>query len=335
MKHLLQTLIVIVIGLMACRTMNAQSLNNLLYVADSVKSQYGETDDRYIKALSDVLSFCSAHKDYQNIIAYAPGLLDIYDRTGQSVSSDYLESLYTLIWAYHNTNNYLNEYSLYGKCEELADRLNLKLSDSYWEYLLLKSETLAFLYKEDEYEQTIPELKALTDTLYGENSRQALMYNTQVANHYASSNRVGAAQYSIERCYTILSSGERLFEDAKDSLMMMSILHNLEGMVYTASDTRRAEEKLLKSIEEHRTVGTSDHAPWVNLGYLYFYQKRDFKQAEECFEQAKESLEKAGDNYSVSYLTLLQNLGMCYLELGKDNMGIAIFDLASTAVLNN
>ena len=335
MKPLLQTLIVIVIGLMACRTMNAQSLNNLLYVADSVKLQYGETDDRYIKALSDVLSFCSAHKDYQNIIAYAPGLLDIYDRTGQSVSSDYLESLYTLIWAYHNTNNYLNEYSLYGKCEELADRLNLKLSDSYWEYLLLKSETLAFLYKEDEYGQTIPELKALTDTLYGENSKQALLYNTQVANQYAFRGRGEAAQYGIERCYAILSSGERLFEDAKDSLMMMSILHNLEGMVYTASDTRRAEEKLLKSIEEHHIVGTSDYAPWSNLGYLYLYQKRDFKRAVECFEQARESLEKTGDNYSVNYLTVLQNLGSCYQELGKDNLAIAVFDLASTAVLNN
>jgi tetratricopeptide (TPR) repeat protein len=72
--------------------------------------------------------------------------------------------------------------------------------------------------------------------------------------------------------------------------------------------------------------------PLNNLGLLYYSTERNFKKAVEYFIQAKDALEKYGDNYSINYITILNNIGLCYQSLGLSSYAISIFDLAEQTV---
>lgn len=290
-----------------------------------------QSDSLYIRVQKDLIMYCLAFEDYQGIVYYAPKLLKIYEETGQTYSADYVELILDLILGYHNTNNYLEEYSLYEIYDKLAD----KSSEDYWSYLSLKAETLTYLNKFEEYDQVIHEWRILTEKLYGGNSREALVYNFQITQQYETLDQEEKAKNGINKCYAILNSKECFFYDKKDSLVFMASLHDLEGMVYTESDTQRAETKFLEAIEENKIVGGDESAPLLNIGYLYSQQRRDFKQALVYFEQAKKSLERRGDNFSVKYLTVLNNMAMCYQNLGMSSLAIAVFELASQTVLAN
>ena len=294
-----------------------------------------ETDSLYLKEYQNIVSLGRAFKKYPDVILYGSKLSDIYKARGEEGTELYLSLLDDLIVSYHNTNDYLSEYSLYDQYESLAKRLKRDKADNYWSYLSLKCETLTFLYKSAEHKAAVQNWGALTEELYGKNSRQALMYTFQVANQHESIDEHIEALAGIDHCLSIINSGECSFEGKADSLLFMSAIHNLEGMTYTSSDTQRAEKALLSAIEENRIIGRKDYAPTANLGFLYYQQKRDLQRAGAYFEQARQILESIGDNYSIQYLSVLNNLGLCYQELGLNSYAIAILDLANQAVLTN
>ena len=294
-----------------------------------------ETDSLYLKEYQNIVSLGIAFKKYPDVILYGSKLSDIYKARGEEGTESYLSLLDDMILAYHNTNNYLSEYSLYDQYESLAKRLERDKTDNYWSYLSQKCETLTFLCKSAEHKTTVQNWGALTDELYGKNSRQALMYTLQVANQNESIDEHSEALAGIDHCLSIINSGECPFEGKADSLHFMSVIHNLEGMAYTSSDTQRAEKALLSAIEENRIIGRNDYAPTLNLGLLYYQQKRDLQRAAAYFEQARQTLESIGDNYSIQYITVLNDLGVCYQDLGLNSYAITIFDLASQTVLAN
>ena len=293
------------------------------------------SDSLYVKEYENLVSLGIAFKRYPEVILHGTKLSEIYQAKGEENTDAYLALLNDLVLAYHNTNNYLSEYSLYGQYENLARSLNLTKTEDYWSYLSLKCETLTFLYKLDEHEKALQEWSNLTTTLYGENSRQALMFAFQVASQYESVDQHDKAKTGIEDCLRIIDSGGCSFEGQADSLLFTAAIHNLEGMAYTPTDTERAEKALLSAIEDNQIIGRNDYAPQLNLGLLYYQQKRDFKRADAYFEQAKQALEDNGDNYSIQYITVLNDLGLCYNDLGMSSLAIAIFDLASQTVLAN
>lgn len=293
------------------------------------------SDSLYVKESENLIAFAMVFNKYPEVILYGQQLIDIYRQRGEEKTESYLSLLDDLILAYHNTNNYLSAYSLYDQYENLARSLNLNNTEDYWSYLGLKCESLTYLYKIAEYEKAVQDWGNLTEVLYGKNSRQALMYTCQVANQYESIDQHTEAIVGIEDCIRIINSGECVFESTADSLLFAAVIHNLEGMAYTTTDTQRAEKALLTAIEENRLIGRKDYAPIINLGLLYYQQNRDIKQAVACFEQAKQTLESIGDNYSIQYISVLNNLGLCYHDLGTDSFAMAIFDLASQTVLAN
>lgn len=293
------------------------------------------TDSLYVEEYENILSLCIAHNRYRKTISYGIKLSGIYKARGEENTSSYLSLLDNLILAYHNTNDYAGAYSLYDRFETLVKKFNLDKTDDFWLYSCLKAEALTYLYKLSEYAKVIEDWGKLTAELYGRNSVQDLIYTYQVANQQAAQDRQEEAGKGVEKCYRIIGSGECVFESKADSIVIMASIHNLEGMVYTASDTRRAESALLSAIEENRMVGRADCTPILNLGLLYYKQKRDLAQAKEYFEKARQMLESTGDNYSIQYITVLNNLGTCYQDLGEDSYAIAIFDLAGRTVLSN
>lgn len=293
------------------------------------------SDSLYVKEYENLVGLGIAFKRYPQVLLYGPKLSEIYRARGEDKTEMYLFHMDDMILAYHNTNNYLSEYSLYDQYESLARSLNLTKTEDYWSYLYLKCETLTYLYKLAEHEKAVQEWGNLTTVLYGNNSRQALMYRYQVANQHESIDQHDKAIEGIEECIKIMNSGECVFEGKADSLLFTAGIHNLEGMAYTATDPQRAENALLSAIEENRLIGRNDYAPNLNLGLLYYQQNRDFKRAGAYFEQAKQALESNGDNYSIQYITVLNDLGLCYNDLGLNSYAMAIFDLASQTVLAN
>ena len=293
------------------------------------------SDSLYVKEYENLVGLGIAFKRYPEVLLYGSKLSEIYQTRGEDKTEAYLSHLDNLILAYHNTNNYLSEYSLYDQYENLARSLNLTQTEDYWSYLSLKCEALTYLYKIPEHEKAVQDWGNLTEVLYGKNSRQALMYTYQVANQHESIDQHNEAIAGIDDCIKIINSGECVFESKADSLLFTAGIHNLEGMAYTANDTQRAENALLSAIEENRLIGRNDYAPILNLGLLYYQQNRDFKRAGTYFEQAKQVLESNGDNYSIQYITVLNDLGLCYNDLGLNSYAMAIFDLASQTVLTN
>lgn len=294
-----------------------------------------QTDSLYRNTQKELVEFCSAFKDYRGVIEYSIQALNTLEDAELTDTPVYLGLLDDLILALHNTGNYLEAYSLYDKYESLSSQLGLTESEQYWSYLGLKAEALTFLYKSEEHAKTVHDLRVLTPKLYGPNSQQALIFTYQVANQHESLEQHDQAKERLEDCYAIINSGNCAFGDEADSLLIMAALHNLEGLVYIHTDPEKAEEPLLKSIEESRLIGKRDFTAYSNLGLLYYQYKRDFKKAGMYFEQAKDGLEKSGDNYSIQYINVLNNLGLCYQELGVNSLAIAIFDLASQSILAN
>lgn len=294
-----------------------------------------QNDSLYVSTQKDLVGFCGAFQDFRGLIESSLKFLNTLETAGLTDTPDYFEILDELILAYHNTGNYLEAYSLYDKYESLASRLGLTESEQYWSYLGLKAEALTFLCRTDEHEKTVQDLRVLTPKLYGPNSNQALLFAYQVANQHESLEQHVEAKAGLDECYRILQSGDCTFDDRVDSLSIMAALHNLEGLVYIHTDPEKAEEPLLASIEEDRLIGRRDHTPISNLGLLNYQFKRDFKKAGMYFEQAKEILEESGDNYSIQYINILNNLALCYQELGMNSVAITVFDLASQTVMAN
>jgi hypothetical protein len=333
------------IALFVSVLLNAQSFDDLLKNSEEVLDQIEKlnatkgtdcvTDSLYVKEYENIVGIGIAFQRYQEVILYGSRLLDIYKARGEEDTGSYLALLDYMILAYHNTNNYLEEYSLFAKYESLAKKLNIDRTEDYWSYLSLKSEALLYLYKISEFDGTVRKWGNLTTELYGQNSRQALLYEYLIANQYKSLDLYDEAKAGVDKCIAIIDSRECVFCGKSDSLLFMAAVHNLEGRVYMSSDPQRAEKSLLSAIGENSLIGRNDYAPVLNLGLLYYQQNRDFKRAVTCFEQALQALESAGDNYSIQYITVLNNLGLCYHDLGMDSYAISIFDLASQTVLAN
>lgn len=287
-----------------------------------------ETDSLYVAEYESLVRLCGAFEKYAEEIPYCKRLSEIYNIRGEQNTASYLELLDDLILSYHNTGDYISAYSLYPEYEKLTKELKLTESEKYYNYLGLKAEALTFLYRQDEYEQVIAQRKELTSKLYGVNSSQNIMQEFMIANQLMSLDKRSEAAIHLKTCYDIIESGKFTFEDDGRRLIIMSSLHNLEGQIYTHTDPERAEAALKKAVDETRSYDLSPSAPLVNLGILHYSIYRNPKTAVDYFIQAKEELEKIGDNTSINYITVLNDIGSCYQSLGMSSMAISIFDLA-------
>lgn len=110
-----------------------------------------ETDSLYLKEYQNIVSLCIDFEKYPKVILYGSKLSDIYKARNEEYTDSYLSLLDDMILAYHNTHNYLNEYSLYDQYERLSETLNVTKTEDYWSYLGLKCETLTALYKSVEF----------------------------------------------------------------------------------------------------------------------------------------------------------------------------------------
>lgn len=286
-----------------------------------------ETDSLYVAEYESLVSFCGAFEKDAEKIPYCKRLSEIYHLRGEQNTESYLDLLGDLILSYHNTGDFISAYSLCPEYEILAKELNLTESEKYYNYLGLKAEALTFLYRQDEYEQVLEQRKTLTSKLFGENSSQNIMQEFMIANQLMSLDKRSEAAIHLQNCFDIIESGSFAFEDDGQRYIIMASLHNLEGQIYTPTDPGRAETALIKAVEESRSYNLSTYAPLVNLGLLQYSIYRNPKTAVDYFIQAKDELEKIGDKTSINYITVLNDIGLCYQSLGMSSLAISIFDL--------
>lgn len=315
-----------------------ENIHNILTVIETKDKISGvdfQTDTTYLNYKKEIVSYCVAFQDWHGVVKEGSSLVNIYRQNGMVDNMTYLELLDDLITGYHITGDYLTESSLFTEYETLSEFLGQKESEEYCRYLGLKAEALTFLYRLDEYNLAIEEQTKLKHKLYGELSLQSAHQEVLIANHYVSMDKHNEAYQHILKCYEILESENCKFDDPKDSLIVTSNMHNLEGQIWVTSNPKGAEQALLQAVEEYNLTGQIAFPPLNNLGLLYYSTERNFKKAVEYFIQAKDALEKYGDNYSINYITTLNNIGLCYQNLGLSSYAISIFDLAEQTVEQN
>lgn len=304
-------------------------------LTDVMRVLSGGQSDNFISYKKDIISFCISVKDWSGVIEEGVELARIYRDRDMAGTATYLELAENLITSYHNTHDYITEASLFAEYEALSDALGLKESENYCTYLGLKAEAMTILFRNDEYEDAIKEQTRLTHKLWGEFSWQSAIQEVIIANHHVSMDESSVAYEHVKRCYEILDSEECRFNDSLDSLRITSQIHNLEGLIFSNTDPQAAEEALLKAIEEYTATGLNMYAPLNNLGLLYHNVQLDYPKAVEYFIMAKEVLEKEGYNSSIEYISTLNNIGLCYQNLGMSSYSISIYDLAEDIVLKN
>ena len=302
---------------------------------DEVAGENFVSDSLYVKEYEQLITLCGAFSRYPELISHGLALGNLYYQRGEQRTESYLSLLDNMILAYHNTGDYSTESSLFAEYEDLSELLNKKGTDDYYNYLGLKAEALTFLYRLDEYNEVIEEIKDLTLRLYGHHSKQNLMQEFLVANQLMSLDNHSAAADHIQRCYDVLGSGLLSFDSQEDSLIILSNIHNLEGRIYMSSDPDKAEAVLKMAVDEMHAFGEVAFAPLDNLGLLFYTVKRDPRRALDYFTKAKEELDEKGDQTSINYVTILINIATCYQDLGLSGVAIAIYDTVQQAVLEN
>lgn len=292
-------------------------------------------DTLYINAQKSLWMSCGAFEDYSGYIECIPKLLDTFEKAGMDETYDYWDALGDLILAYHNMGRYSEEYSLFDKYESLSARLGQKNSEEYWEFLGLKAEVFTLFHKEhkeEEYSQVIEELTSLTEVIYGKNSFQEAVVAYRVAKQKESLDKNAEAEEWVKKCYSILNSSECRNIGNADSLAMIAGLNNLEGMIYTPSNPDLAEEKLLLSLNEFKKIGIKTELPLINLGLLYLQQRHDYRKSYDYFDKGRLALEAQGDNYSLQYIIVMNNIGLSLLYLGENSLAMNIINHISETV---
>lgn len=289
-------------------------------------------DEQYLKELDYLCSAYSLAHRYQDELAQLRTLLHIYEIRGETRGEVYLNYLDRLVLFYHINGDYVAEYQLFDKYDEIAKELERNETEEYCRYLSNKVIALTFLYKEDEYKEAQAQWQELTEKLYGPNSIQRLNVEADLVRHYISIGQYDDAQIHLDNCYKHLDSKQIVFSEKRDSLSVLGELSFNEGQILALSNPLRAENKFLKASEIYSQLDVPLFEPLNELGLLYYSSIRDSKKALVYFNRAKEELSQGGHINSIQYITILSNIAVCNQDLGISSEAIAAFDEAEAAV---
>lgn len=162
-----------------------------------------------------------------------------------------------------------------------------------------------------------------------ESLHKALMQHLKEADDCIMSQDYKEAANQVSLCHDMLNSGVSIFNDLPDSLCTIARIHRVEGDILDAENNPSAEGKYKSAINEYRKAGYREATVYTNLGAFYLNKSRDYNKALECLETAKDILTSNGDDKSMNYLTVINNLGVCYSELGKHSLAIEYLDYAA------
>ena len=289
-------------------------------------------DEQYLKELDYLYNAYSLAHRYQDELSQLRTLLNIYEIRGETRGEVYLKYLDELVLFYHINGDYIAEYQLFAKYDEITKELGRNETEEYCRYLSNKVIALTFLYKEEEYEEAHAQWRELTEKLYGPNSIQRLNVEADLVRHYISMGQYDDAQIQLDNCYKHLDSKQIIFSEKRDSLSILGELSYNEGQILALSNPLRAENKLLEASEIYSQLEVPLFEPLNELGLLYYSSIRDSQKALVYFNRAKEELSRAGQNNSIQYITILSNIAVCYQDLGMSSDAIAVFDEAEETV---
>lgn len=290
------------------------------------------TDSLYISAVESLGMLYGSIQNYSGVIETASELKDICIDAQMTETDVYIHILEDLILAYYHTGDYDDFLTVGNEYESLLKKYDATETEGYCSYLGLKVEILTFLNKETEYQKVYKELAALTEKLYDKNSYKNLILIYQKANKEAIVDNYSAAKNTLAGCYDILNSGVDIFENKSDSLIIMAHIHQMEANILSSENNPETENRFKLAIREFEESGVDNAAVYTNLGVYYYTNKKLINKALECFGKSREILENKGDTVSVNYFTVLNNIGLCYKDLGKYNKAINAFNYTAYSV---
>lgn len=289
-------------------------------------------DEQYLKELDYLCSAYSLAHRYQDELAQLRTLLHIYEIRGETRGEVYLNYLDRLVLFYHINGDYVAEYQLFDKYDEIAKELERNETEEYCRYLSNKVIALTFLYKEDEYKEAQKQWRELTERFYGANSIQRLTVEVDLVRHLISIGQFDDAQIHVDNCYKYLDSGQIVFSEKTDSLSILGDLLYNEGQILTLNAPLRAENKFLEAAEIYSQLEIPLFEPLNELGLLYYSSLRDSRKALVYFNRAKEELDRGEQINSIQYITILSNIAVCNQDLGISSEAIAAFDEAEETI---
>lgn len=289
-------------------------------------------DEQYLKELDYLCSAYSLAHRYQDELTQLRTLLGIYEKRGEIRSEKYLDYLNKIILFYHIKGDYVAEYQLFDKYDDISKELGRNETEEYCRYLSNKVIALTFLYKEDEYKDAQAQWRELTEKLYGPNSIQRLNVEADLVRHLISIGQYDDAQKHLDICYKRLDSGHIVFSDNTERLSILGELSFNEGQILAMRAPLLAEKKLLEAADVYSRLEIPLYEPLNELGLLYYSSIRDSRKALVYFNRAKEELSRAGQNNSIQYITILSNIAACNQDLGMSSDAIAAFDEAEETV---
>ena len=136
----------------------------------------------------------------------------------------------------------------------------------------------------------------------------------------------------IHEIYDLQRKHPECGEQLKDSIIRMANLHMSEGICLIDKRDRLAKDKLELSIRELESINDSNKSVYLHLGNYYYAIEQDYEQAKNAYVIYFNYLRSIGDTLSYNYFSTLNNVGLCWLNLGDMYRAIVLLEKTATEI---
>ena len=262
-----------------------------------------------------LLSFCSFAQVGENDIKFLKDKILQYEKSGDSLSVDYMISIDDFGEYYFNNNDYSKAEKLFIKSLELKKRI---LGQKHIEYAY-SLHNLGSLYGQkgryEEAEALILEALQIRSNILGKKNKLYLYSLENLAKIYAIQGKYSQAEPLFLEVIELKKSTFGLKSlEYMNSLKSVAFFYQSQGNFY------QAEPLYLKLIDLKKEIFGEKHYEYAealnDLGMLYYYQER-YSKAEPLYLKAIEIEVEALGVKHPNYISLTNNLATLYQAQNK------------------
>ena len=281
-----------------------------------------ERDGMYQDALFDIILLTdNDEEEYER----AKHFCEILRNVGDTSSERYTYCLNIEFTYLYDRRDYL-------QAKQIGMQLNPLVVGNYGDesenYLLFLKNFIDVLYFTFDYDgalQYSEKYGEIVKRTRGSNCPDYAIYLYSKASINAKKGETDKAQTDIDNS---IRTADKL-KDSKGKFRILADCHNLKGMICAENEPETAIDEFDKAIRFYEKADVSDDilVPIINnYGHVYC-TLGDYHSASSVFEKAISILEKSGTGkYSTNGLSLLNNLALCYIYLGKLSEGMQMLD---------
>ena len=252
---------------------------------------------------------------------------EIIERNGETTSKDYFEVI-DRIGKYYLLKK---RYSDYSAIKETNDRAAAETYRGYYEdykvAMGLKLGNNSLLMTREKY---LKEIEHQQSSLFaGDSVCMDLLKKMMKITYYEYVAKYDSLEYEVADCLSKIDNTPFCFS-VNDSIRLLSSLHLYEATCLTQNRDTTAKEKFDLALEEMKLIGDTNRLPFLQLGLYYLNVENDYSKAKEAFVIFYNYLRNNGDTISYNFFSVINNIGLCYLNLGDLYMAISCFEYSAT-----